>query len=111
MRAIWKETWEGSVGKGLFQKTPTGERPRPGSLHSLREPAPQLSLWARTLEDQIPLGLTACPQLGRGPGHHEMESGGLCPPTAACPWVPRLGTPAIRVLGVALDQEPGCASW
>lgn len=44
---------------------------------------PQLAQWARTLEDQIPLGLGACPQLGRSPGHHEVESGNLYPPLAA----------------------------
>ena len=40
---------------------------------------PQLSQWARTLEEQICLGLAPCPQPGQGLGHHEVESGGLQP--------------------------------
>lgn len=77
---------EGDLGwapKGSVGENAPRREALTGTTPPIEGVGPQLSQWARTLEDQIPSVLTACPQLGRGPGHHEIESGGSYPPLTA----------------------------
>lgn len=110
---VTRQCWEVQLGtKASVGEGALSDAHRREALTRIPTPSegagPKLSQWARTLEDQIPSSLAACPQLGRGPG--QPDGIRLFVPSLGCPWIPRPGSPTTSVLGVALEQAQGCAN-